>query len=110
MKLKHLLLAVVLILTTQVYAQTGRQVSGVVKDSVGVGLPMATVKLLSVKDSAIVIANAEGRFIFPSVTVNQFSLLVSSLGYQAVKRRYTLIPGSAIAELDPVILKMIPFR
>lgn len=105
MRLKHLLLAVVLILTTHVYAQSGRQVSGVVKDSAGVGLPMATVKLLSVKDSAIVVANAEGRFIFPSVMVNQFSLVVSSLGYQAVKRRYTLIPGSTIAELDPVILK-----
>lgn len=105
MRLKHLLLAVVLIFTTQVYAQTGRQVRGVVKDSAGVGLPMATVKLLSVKDSSIVVANAEGRFIFPSIMVNQFSLVVSSLGYQAVKRRYTLIPGSTIAELDPVILK-----
>lgn len=105
MRPKHLLLAVVLIFTTQVHAQTSRQVSGVVKDSTGVGLPMATVKLLGVKDSSIVVANAEGRFIFTSVMVNQFSLVVSSLGYQAVKRRYTVIPGSTTAELDPVILK-----
>ncbi|MES2456861.1 MAG: outer membrane beta-barrel protein [Bacteroidota bacterium] len=105
MRLKCLLLAVALIFTTQVYAQTGRQVSGVVKDSTGAGLPMATVKLLGVKDSAIVVANAEGRFIFSSVMVNEFSLVVSSLGYQAVKRHYTLIPGSTTAELDPVILK-----
>ncbi|HMI01371.1 MAG TPA: carboxypeptidase regulatory-like domain-containing protein, partial [Pedobacter sp.] len=105
MKLKHLLSAAMLILTTQIYAQTGRQVSGVVKDSTGAALPMATVKLLTVKDSSIVVANADGKFIFSSVEVSQFSLLVSSLGYQAVKRRYTLIPGSTTAKLDPIILK-----
>ena len=105
MRLKHLLSVAALILTTSVYAQTGRQVSGVVKDSTGAALPMATVRLFAGKDSSTVVASTEGRFSFSSVMVNQFSLLVSSLGYQAVKQRYTLNPGNDGAELDPIILK-----
>jgi len=105
MRLKYLLLAVLLIFTSESYAQTGRQITGMVKDAAGGPLPMATVKLLSMKDSSIVVANADGRFVLSSVMVSQFSLVVSSLGYQAVKRRYTLIPGNTIAELDPIVLK-----
>lgn len=105
MRLKYLLSVAALILTTPVYAQTGRQVSGAVKDSTGAALPMATVRLFAGKDSSTVVASAEGRFSFASVVVNQFSLLVSSLGYQTVKRRYTLNPGNTAAELDPIILK-----
>jgi hypothetical protein len=105
MKLTHLLSAAALFLTTQVYAQTGRQVTGVVKDSTGTTLSLATVKLLMGKDSLVVATNAGGRFSFSSVMANQFSLVVSSLGYQGIKRRYNLTPGNTSAELDPIVLK-----
>ena len=105
MKLRHLFLAVALISTKEINAQASRQVSGVVKDSTGTMLPGATVKLLTDKDSSIAATNANGRFVFPSVTVNQFSLVVSSIGYQGVKRRYNLSPGNTAAELAPIVLK-----
>lgn len=105
MNLKHLLSATALIFTTHVYAQTGRQVNGVVKDSTGAALPRATVKLLTGKDSSVMATNAGGRFTFSSVIVNQFTLVVSSIGYQSVKRRYHLTPGNTTAELDPIVLK-----
>ncbi|HKG06650.1 MAG TPA: outer membrane beta-barrel protein [Pedobacter sp.] len=105
MKGLYFFLVAALFLSAQAYAQTGRQVSGVVKDSTGAALPMSTVKLLTVKDTSIVVADASGKFSFSSVMVNQFSLMVSCLGYQAIRRRYTLNPGNSAAELDPVILK-----
>lgn len=108
MKLLHFLTAAALLFTTQVCAQTGRQVTGLVKDSAGVTLPWATVKLLTDKDSSVVITNSGGRFTFSLVQANQFSLVVSSLGYQGVKRRYNLTSGSSIAELEPIILKGDP--
>nr|WP_294869731.1 TonB-dependent receptor [uncultured Pedobacter sp.] len=108
MKLLHFLSVAALFFTMQVCAQTTRQVTGLVKDSTGATLPWATVKLLTDKDSSVVATNSSGRFSFPSVSVNQFSLVVSSLGYEGVKRRYNLAPGSTTAELDPIILKNDP--
>lgn len=106
MKLNYLFSVIALLFTAPAYAQTSRQVSGTVKDTTGAGLPMATVRLLGGKDNLLVAADTHGRFIFSSVRVNQFSLVVSSLGYQAVKRRYNLIPGNTAAELEPIVLKM----
>ncbi|RZK73525.1 MAG: carboxypeptidase regulatory-like domain-containing protein, partial [Pedobacter sp.] len=105
MKPNYFLLTVFLILTSPIYGQTSRQVSGVVKDSTGAAIPMATIKLLSVTDSSTIIANTEGRFIFSSITATQFTLVFSSLGYLPLTRQYTLITGSRTVELDPVILK-----
>jgi hypothetical protein len=104
MKPGYLLTVAALALAMQVCAQNGRRVSGLVQDSAGTAL-LATVRLLADKDSVVIATNVEGRFSFTSVTANQFSLLVSSLGYQAIKRRYTLVPGNTTAELDPIVLK-----
>ena len=111
MKLKYLLSVIILIIATQAYAQmiqTGqasRQVSGVVKDSTGTTLPGATIKLLTGKDSTTVATDMNGRFTFPAVPVNQFSLVVFSVGYQPIKRRFVLNNDKTAAELAPIILK-----
>ncbi|HTI58350.1 outer membrane beta-barrel protein [Mucilaginibacter sp.] len=105
MKLKYLLAAILFILTANVYAQTGRQVSGVVKDSTGMTLPGTSVKLLTGTDSSTVATDGNGRFVFSSVKVNQFSLVVYSIGYEGIKRKYNLAPGNTDAELAPIILK-----
>lgn len=104
MKLRGLFFASAVIFTMPVFAQTGRQVTGLVKDAAGTALQGATVRLHTGKDSSVVVTNAAGRFTFSVVPANQFSLLVSSLGFQRVKRRYSLSPGSAAAELEPIIL------
>jgi len=108
MRRLHFLSVAALLFSMQVYAQTGRQVTGVVKDSTGATLPWATIKLFTDKDSSVVATNSTGRFTFSSVSVNQFSLVVTSLGYQGVKRRYNLAPNNITAELDPIVLKSDP--
>ena len=105
MKLRYLLAALLFILTANVYAQTGRQVSGVVKDTTGATLPGTTVKLLTGTDSSIVATDANGRFTFLSVPVNQFSLVVYSIGYQPIRRRFVLNNDTKPFELAPIVLK-----
>ncbi|HTD40738.1 MAG TPA: carboxypeptidase regulatory-like domain-containing protein, partial [Mucilaginibacter sp.] len=105
MKLKYLLSAIILIITAQAYAQTGRPVSGIVKDSTGTTIPGATIKLLTGKDSLLVATDMNGKFNFPAVLVNQFSLVVFSVGYQPIKRRFALNNDKTAAELAPIVLK-----
>jgi hypothetical protein len=108
MKLLHIISVTVLLFTTRVCAQTGRQITGLVKDSTGVTLSWATVKLLTDKDSSGVATDSDGRFTFSSVTVNEFSLVVSALGYQGAVRQYNLAAGNTTAELAPIILNSDP--
>ncbi len=108
MKFQYFFSVALLFYSMQGYAQTGRQVTGLIKDSTGATLPWATVKLFTDKESSVVATNSIGRFTFSSVLVNQFSLMVSSLGYQSVKRHYILASGGTTVELDPIILKSDP--
>ena len=106
MKLKYFLAVFAFIAATQAYAQTGRQVSGVVKDSTGITIPGSTIKLfITTKDSLVSATDMNGRYSFPSVSVNQFSLVVLSVGYQPLKRRFILNNANTAAELAPIILK-----
>jgi len=105
MKFRYFLVLITLIISAQTYAQTGRQVSGVVKDSTGITLPGTTVKLLTGTDSLSVGTDINGRYTFPSVTVNQFSLVVFSVGYKPLKRRFVLNNDTKPAELTPIVLK-----
>src|SRR5437879_2430095 len=106
MKHKYLLFFIApFLITARVYAQTIHQVSGAVKDSTGITLPGSTVKLLTGKDSMAVATDANGRFTFSLVDVNQFSLVVFSVGYQPLKRRFILNNTSTAIELSPIILK-----
>ncbi|HVS93543.1 MAG TPA: outer membrane beta-barrel protein [Mucilaginibacter sp.] len=105
MKIRHLLLALLLIISADVFAQTGRPVTGLVKDSTGMTIPGAAIKILMGKDSLQTATDANGNFNFGSVPVNQFSLVVFSVGYTPIKRRYTLTPGNTTAVLAPIVLK-----
>src|ERR1700743_749697 len=106
MKLKYLIALLILALTTQAYAQTGRQVSGIVKDSTGITLPGSTVKLFTTPTESLVTAtDATGRFTFPTVSVNQFSVVVWAVGYKPLKRRFILNNDTKPADLAPIILK-----
>ncbi|MDB5023693.1 MAG: outer rane beta-barrel protein [Mucilaginibacter sp.] len=105
MKLQCISAAITFIITFHAYGQTGRRVSGVVKDSAGTTIPGSTVKLLTGKDSLAVATDLNGKFTFPSVDANQFSLLVFSVGYQPLKRRFMLSNDNKPAELAPIVLK-----
>jgi len=106
MKLKPLLTVIILFIAAHAFAQqTGRPVSGVVKDTTGTTIPGATVKLLTGTDSITVATDMNGKFTFPAVPVNQFSLVVFSVGYQGIKRKFVLNNDKTLAELAPIVLK-----
>ena len=105
MKLKYLLSILILIVTLQVHGQAGRPVSGIVQDSTGITIPGATIKLLTGKDSMLVATDMNGKFSFAAVPVNQFSLVVFSVGYRPIKRRFVLNNDKTAAVLAPIILK-----
>ncbi|HWD90274.1 MAG TPA: TonB-dependent receptor [Mucilaginibacter sp.] len=84
----------------------GREVDGTVTDSTKLTVPGAMVKLVSERgDSTVAITDGNGKFIFPAVTANKFTLTVSSLGYRTLKRRYGLDTSNKTAILDPIVLK-----
>lgn len=105
MRYSYLLITLALLLSLKSYAQTGRQVSGTVQDSTGTTLSGTAVKLLTDKDSLNVITDAKGGFIFKSVSVNQFSLVLQSIGYQSLKRRFILDNDTKAVVLQPITLK-----
>jgi hypothetical protein len=106
--MKHFLLILSLSFLTAIYAhaQTGREVDGKVIDSTKLSVPGANVKLISDKgDSTVTITDGNGKFVFPAVNGTKFTLTISSIGYQALKRRYTLDNDTKPAVLDPILLK-----
>ncbi|TSJ44380.1 outer membrane beta-barrel protein [Mucilaginibacter corticis] len=105
MKLSCILTLLAFITITNVYAQTGRTIKGSVTDTAKVSIPGATVKLFTDKDSITTIADVNGQFSFPAVKVNQFSLVVFSIGYDALKRRIILDSANTAVMLKPIMLK-----
>lgn len=106
MKLKYLFAFLAIITITPAFAQAGRQVTGVVKDSTGITIPGSTIKLyISATDSLVTATDANGKFSFASVPVNQFSIVVIAVGYQPLKRRFILNNANTPADLAPIVLK-----
>lgn len=104
MKLIYFFLAA-LFISMQSYAQTSRDVHGSVTDSTKLTLPGSTVKLLTAADSTTTVTDSKGAFIFPAVKSSQFSLVIQSIGYEPVKRRFVLDNTNEPVFLKPVILK-----
>ncbi|WP_184541855.1 outer membrane beta-barrel protein [Mucilaginibacter sp. FT3.2] len=99
------LIIAALLLSLVTFAQTGRVVKGTVTDSTGVTLPGTTIKMLMGTDSTTVITDSNGAFTFNNVKVNQFSLILGSIGYQSLRRRLVLDNANTPVTLKPIILK-----
>ena len=71
------------LLGTSLFAQTARNVSGVVQDTTGTGVFSATVKLIPSggRDTLMTRSDVDGNFTFRAVTTPDFNILVTSLGY-----------------------------
>src|SRR3978361_488508 len=106
--MKPLILTLSFIFLTILFAnaQTGRQENGKVIDSTKLSVPGASVKLISDKgDSTIAVADIDGKFVFLAIKGTKFTLTISSLGYQTLKRHYTLDNDTKPAVLGTIILK-----
>jgi hypothetical protein len=106
--MKSVILAFIIIFCTvaSLHAQGGREVHGTVIDSTKQSLPGSTIVLTSDQhDSTTTIADLNGKFVFASVKGNKVSITVSSIGYQSLKRHYTLANDNTPADLGMIILK-----
>lgn len=87
------------------FAQSGRTVSGVVRDSTGTSVIAATVKLTSPKDSLFTRTDIDGNFTFRNVQSSQFVISVTSLGYRNFNQRFLFKDDTAPLKLNPITLK-----
>ncbi|MCF8319090.1 MAG: TonB-dependent receptor family protein [Sphingobacteriaceae bacterium] len=86
-------------------AQSNYEVSGSVRDSSGLSVIAATVKLRSAKDSLFTRTNADGAFSFKGVKSGQFTLSITSLGFQSALRKYMYNEGEGNLALGVINLK-----
>ncbi len=106
MKFSLLLFLLSILTLSFSYAQTGREINGVVIDSTKLGIPGTTLKLITDKgDSTITVADATGKFTFTGIRTTKFTLTISSIGYQGLKRHYVLDNDTKPVVLNPVVLK-----
>ncbi|UOE49484.1 outer membrane beta-barrel protein [Mucilaginibacter sp. SMC90] len=106
MKPLLLILSFILLSAFGSYAQTGREVKGTVVDSTKLSLPGSSVKLVSNSgDSTIAIADATGKFSFPVVKGNKLTLTITSIGFTAIKKHYSLDAGTQPVDLGAIVLK-----
>lgn len=106
--MKSVLAAALFIFSTVTYtwAQTGRDIHGVIIDSTKLSVPASSVKLVSDQgDSTFTVADINGKFVFNAIKGNKLTITVSSIGYQLLKRHYTLPAGNTPADLGNIILK-----
>ena len=103
--LKLWFLSIALLIGLNSFAQTARDIHGTVTDSTKQTLPGSTVKLLTGTDSLTTITNEKGAFVFPAIKGASFSLVIQSIGYDPIKRRFTLDNSSEPVFLKPIILK-----
>ncbi|SEM22034.1 CarboxypepD_reg-like domain-containing protein [bacterium A37T11] len=105
--MKWLLVIPFLFFVNQLRAQDAarRQVSGIVKDSVGDPIPGANVTLVSAKDSLITRTDEKGHYLFSAVESAVFEVTVSCLGYRRKLTRYHYNNTEAKLELSPITLK-----
>jgi len=105
---KYLLAAAFLFLALQLSAQqsTPFQVKGTVIDSTKETVIGAMVKLLSATDTVTTSTNAEGKFSFQNIKSANFSIQVSSLGYQSLLKNYRNTNGEKTYTLPNIVLSI----
>lgn len=88
-------------------AQSGRQVHGSVTDSTRLSLPGSNILLVSDQhDSTTTIADVKGNFTFPLVKGTKITITITSIGFESIKRHYTLAADNTPADLGTIVLKV----
>ena len=104
--MKHILSFFLLsLISLSAFSQSNYEVSGTVRDSSGLSVIAATVKLRSAKDSLFTRTNADGAFSFKGVKSGQFTLSITSLGFQSALRKYMYNEGEGNLALGVINLK-----
>lgn len=82
-----------------------REISGIVKDSLDLGIPGVTVRLTSEKDTLVTGTNSDGIFVFKNVKSATYTLSLSMLSYRSLVGKYKQNDAIPRIVMDPIILK-----
>jgi len=100
------LFIIIFLSASYAYAQNGREVHGTVIDSTKLTLPGSAITLTSDKaDSVTTTADANGKFVFTGIMGSKLVISITSIGYQKLRRHYTLDNTNTPADLGTIILK-----
>lgn len=89
-----------------VLAQSNRKVSGEVIDTGKTALADVNVMLIFGKDTLRTTTDNAGYFSFNRINTDNFSILVSTIGYQKFTADYTFGKNERNKRLDPIALKL----
>lgn len=84
-------------------AQTGKSVNGVLRDSTGLSVIAASVKLISQTDTMQASSDVDGKFIFKNVKADNFKLSITSLGFQPLSKDFSFA-GKTQLNLQPITM------
>jgi len=101
-----LILSLIFLTTAYTFGQTGREVHGTIIDSTKQSIPGSIIKLVSDKgDSTITAADNAGKFVFTGIKGTKITLSITSIGYQAIKKHYTLDNNTTPMMLGSIIMQ-----
>ena len=104
--MKYIFLPFLLVLFSLSFARAqGKEVTGVLIDSMKVTQPGSSVRLKSdLGDSTATTTNMDGKFDFNNIRGTKITLYITSLGFQPQIKHYTLTADAKIV-LPPIVLK-----
>lgn len=104
MRKLSLLLLCFMISLISVKAQESHTVRGSIVDSLGVPLPGTNIRLYSLTDTLATVALTDGTFVIKNIRSGQFQLLFTLIGFEGLRRRYTIDRSTPFSVLDPIKL------
>ncbi|MFC6103449.1 TonB-dependent receptor [Olivibacter domesticus] len=99
----HIIVLLVLGFCTPAAAQTGKSVNGVLRDSTGLSVIAASVKLISSVDTLQASSDVDGRFTFKNVKGTNFNLFITSLGFRPLSKDFSF-DGKNELDLQPITM------
>ncbi|WP_166332803.1 TonB-dependent receptor [Sphingobacterium chungjuense] len=94
MKIFNFLYIGILALMSQfAYAQTGKTVQGMLRDTEARPISGATVKLVSAQDSMVMTSSPAGIYNFDLIKADRFKITVSSLGFETYSKDFEFPAG-----------------
>ncbi len=102
---KLFLLLMIGLFANRLSAQTGREISGIVKDTTGAFVIGANIKLESPLDTMSMRSSPQGAFVFKNVKSSQFTISVVSLGYSLFNQRFLYSDDRTPIQVNTIVLK-----
>ena len=106
--LKGLVATLLLLASFSSYAQSGRVVQGILKDTLSRVVAGAKVELITDNDSTATSSSIGGIYTFNNFNGNTFKLKVSSIGFQPFEQSYTFPAGETKFMVPSIVLVGLP--